>query len=137
MTTFRLPLSPHCTPDFSQQMRGIELSFSDPGYAAQVFIDSVELTRSQYDVDPDTMCTRSTWQCEVTATFSAEETACAGSPNPDCPAGDSVQNPIDPPTVPLAVGSFDGWLVSVAGGIDASSPTTEDLDYIESLCVEA
>lgn len=131
MSTYRIPLSSFCRPGFSSQLTAVELQFADPGFEAQVFVDSIELTRSQYDDHPDNMCASesSMWQCLPTQVFLAEEAVCMGSPTSSgCIGQDVAHNPVNPPE----------WLVHVSGGVqDLQAPTSQELDVIRARCAEA
>lgn len=147
LETARIPLSSFCEQGplfFSPtNLEYIALSFPDLGEPFLVAVDTLELT-SHPDEAPRSYCgmESAAWSCEATMTLEAEEACCDTEPSAgSCPSGHRVNTAVALPTVPSSWSgsAFDGWVVFTGPGFvrDPLAPTTEELDAIEQLCVDA
>lgn len=140
MTTVRIPMSRFCEPGFNAaSLQAIELSFEDPGFEAQVFIDSIEFTSNEFD-DAGNICPIGmyAWTCEATQVLIATETSCTAEPQSGS-CNSTQQTGVSLPGVSEGMLSYDGWVIhSPAGAIvDEGDPSTEELEWLEARCVEA
>lgn len=140
MTTFRIPMSRFCEPGFNAaSLQAVEFSFEDPGFEAQVFIDSIEFTSNEFD-DPGNICPTGqfAWACEASNVLAATETYCTTEPLLGS-CSSPQQTGVSLPSVSEGMFTYDGWVIhSPAGSIvDETDPTIEELEWLEARCVQA
>jgi hypothetical protein len=146
LETVRIPLRSFCQQGplfFSPtNLEHIALSFPDLGEPFLVAVDTLELTYHPDDDSSRCGMESAAWSCEATVSLAAKESSCTTEPSGGtCPSPNRVTNDVDLPVVPaLWSGSaFDGWVVFTGAGFvaDPLDPTTDELDAVSQLCVDA
>ena len=140
MHTIRFPTPDICVPPFeADAIQRIELRFEDDQDISRVIVDTIELTASPFDHDPDVACgtMSGAFLCETTTAFEAFEDACEGEPTPTCPSHLRVSTAVDPPTVDLATHGAPGWVVHLGAGWDVDNLTPSQEEVVWAKCVEA
>jgi hypothetical protein len=147
MDTVRLPIGTLCQPGLDMsRITAVEFFFEDLGDTHEVFIDTIEFTRNEYDDDPlgdgsyANLCpvTTSIWSCEADTALQANELNCTDEPTTGT-CGSTTNTAVALPEVDYADQTFTGWVVHAPPGSirDPEDPTVGELAWIESQCMVA